>query len=278
MIYLYCGVDRCFDPIIDTFKYILDQNNIDSVISPVIEQNDDLWFVIWNKAHVLPKRCIIYNLDPTVEVVSKQMQGLIARSPDSEIVEIVNYCYGKTVEYLNKLPYPCSVMPYGYSKYHQTPDLDKDIDVLFYGNVSPRRRIILHAVNELCSRNGYKFVCRYNNLYNQNEKLQLIARSRIVVSFASEDAKQCETNDLARSSQVISSGNFIITEFIGDKVVEGKMKEYVPHFSTTDELLQLVEFYLENPQKRLDKIGQANQFKNDFDLESMFIDLVSKYC
>ena len=279
MIYLYCGADKCFDPMIKTFKYILDQNNIESVISPQIEQNDDLWFIIWNNAQKLPKKCIIYNLDPTVDVLSKQLQNLINNSPNSHILEIVNYCYGKTMDHLNKLSYPCSVMPYGYSSFHKLPIIDKDIDILFYGNISPRRAAILDKVKELCRERQYSIVCRNVDLYDQFEKSQMIARSRMVISFASEDAKLCETNDLARSSQVISSGNFIITEFIGDRVVEGKMNEYIPHFSTTEELLQLIEYYLDNPQKRLEKIDQAGiQFKEDFNLEHDFVSLITKYC
>ena len=116
---------------------------------------------------------------------------------------------------------------------------------------------------------------RYN-LFDEREKIITIASAKIIVSFASNDTKLFHGNDLARSAQVISSGGFVITEYIGDGTVETKMSEYVPHYNTVEELVDKVDYYLSNTDEREKMIALAKEkFPIDFNLEKSLIELVS---
>ena len=219
--------------------------------------------------------------------IDKELHKLIQRSTSktsstSKIIKFVDYCYGsnksKLADLLTSLNIEYKVLPYGYSSYHSlvkqvifstiTVATKYDIDILFYGNVIGRRIPMLLAVKDLAVRNNYNFVVRNYNLFDEREKVLTIARAKIIISLASADTLAFKGNDLARSAQVLSSGGFVITEFIGDSTVENVMKEYVPHYNTVDELLELLQYYLTNEAARSAKLKAiAERFPKDFPLE-----------
>jgi hypothetical protein len=288
MIYLLCHPRcLCFIPFLQNFEYILNKNGIRSefVLSydPKKDSGKHLWIVIWNQLEVLPRKCIIYNMDPMVSHIESGLKSLIYRSPRSKIIKLVDYCYGLNQTKLTDIKIPYSVLTYGYSPYHKflkssilKSDVKQDIDILFYGNVSERRIPMIMELANLCKQKNYKFMVRNYNLFDESEKVITIARAKIVVSFASNDTKLFHGNDLARSSQVISSGGFVITEYIGDETVESKMSEYVPHYKTVDELVSKVDYYLQNPDERDKLIALASEkFPQQFNLEKDLISLIS---
>ena len=295
MYYLLCHPQcRCFIPFLRNFEYLLKKNGHDAKLVFIYDANTDngtdLWFVIWNGLPILPKRCIIYNMDPMVPHINKQLHELIQQSKTSKILKFIDYCYGsnksKLADLLTSHNVPYKVLPYGYSSYHGlvkqvifctiTVPIKSDIDILFYGNVSGRRIPMLLAVKDLAVRNNYNLMIRNYNLFDEREKILTIARAKIIISFASADTLAFKGNDLARSAQVLSSGGFVITEFIGDSTVENIMKEYVPHYNTVDELLQLLQYYLTNEAARLAKLEViAERFPKDFPLEKNLLEIVT---
>jgi hypothetical protein len=288
MIYLLCHPGcRCFIPFLQNFEFILNKNGFESkfVLSYDPRQDDgkDLWIVIWNSIPILPRKCIIYNMDPMVPHIEEGLKSLIKRSQKSQILKLVDYCYGLNPTKLQDIKVPYSVLTYGWSPYHKIlkdkivpNNIEKDIDILFYGNVSQRRIPMIMAISNLSNQKGYKFVVHNYTLFDEVEKIKTIARTKIVVSFASNDTKLFHGNDLARSSQVISSGGFIITEYIGDNTVESKMSEYVPHYNNVDELVSKVDYYLQNPKEREKLITLGlEKFPLQFNLEKDLIKLVS---
>ena len=121
---------------------------------------------------------------------------------------------------------------------------------------------------------NYKLYVRHNNLYGI-EKLIYISRAKIILSYASQDTKDYKAHDLARSAELISTGSFTITEYIGDDTVEKKMDKYVPHYATIPEMLEKITFYLENPAERSKMIEKASElFPLEFNLEKSLIDLI----
>jgi hypothetical protein len=271
MIYLSCHKRAyCFISFLENFQWILNKNGYETKIVFEIEQNDDLWVIIWNSLPILPRKCIIYNMDPMLDHIFNELKSLIQNSPKTNVLQIVNYCYGKTFNKIKELNLQCSVMPYGYSDYHKTihASINDPTDILFYGNISPRRQKVLQQIYEFAVAKAYKLKIFNNNLYHTHDKIREIINSKIVISIASDDAKLFETNDLARSSQILSLGGFLITEYIGDTNVESKMEKYAPHFSTEKQLLYLLEYYLTHEEKRLEMIAKVKtEFKKDFDLE-----------
>jgi hypothetical protein len=157
---------------------------------------------------------------------------------------------------------------------HVPKDLVQDIDILFYGNVTGRRIPYFQAVMALCQKKKYRFVIRNYDLFDEIEKINLIARSKIVLSVASADTLSCRTGDLARSAQVISSGGFIMTELVGDVQVESQLSKYMPFYSTLPELLGKLELFLDNPtlRSRLTRVA-LDQFPKDFDMEASLVNL-----
>lgn len=280
MIYLLCSPDcKCFIPFLQNFEYILNKAQYPAkmVLSydPNTDDGTDLWFVIWNNISILPRKCIIYNMDPLVPHIELGIRSLIQRSQKTKIVCFVDYSHSSHFERINDLNLKHEVLLYGYSSYHMfmknkyvSSDIKQDIDILFYGNVAGRRIPYFQAVYQLCEKKGYKFVIRNYDLFDEIEKINLIARSKIILSVASNDTLNCKTGDLARSAQIMSSGGFIITELVGDTVIESKLSKYMPFYSSLHELLQKLELFLDNPILRikLSKLAME-QFPKDFNVE-----------
>jgi hypothetical protein len=286
MIHLLCSPHcHCFIPFLHNFEYILNKSGLPAKVTlsydPDTDDGTNLWFVIWNNLPVLPRKCIIYNMDPLVPHIEQGIRSLIQRSPNSTIVKFVDYTHSIHFERLADLNLDHSVLLYGYSSYHMylkekhvPKDIIQDIDILFYGNVTGRRIPYFQAIYALCQKRGYRFVIRNYDLFNEIEKITMIARSKIILSVASADTLACKTGDLARSAQVMSSGGFIITELVGDTLVESKLSKYMPFYSTLPELLQKLELFLDNPVLRNKLIRLTmEQFPKDFDMETDLIKL-----
>src|SRR5690606_24159943 len=119
--------------------------------------------------------------------------------------------------------------------------IEENIDIAFYGNIAGRRIKYIEELKNFSEENNYKFSVFNYNLFDENEKIKIILSSKIIISIASADTLKMNCNDLARSSQVLSLGKFIITEKMGDVDVENKMSEYTPHFSTIDEMKEMIQ-------------------------------------
>ena len=183
MIYLYCNPGcKCFIPFLQNLEFLLNKNGIPAKIdlqyNPATDTGEDLWFVIWNWIQVLPKKCIIYNFDPMVPHIDKGIHDLVTRSPHSKVLKFADYCYGLNQAKIADLNFDNTFLIYGHSVYHNyildrlVPfhnNITKDIDILWYGNISERRVPILKAVDELARRKGYKFMLRNNNLFDERE-------------------------------------------------------------------------------------------------------------
>lgn len=273
MIYLSCcPTAKCFIPFLENIQYLLNKNGFETKITFEIIENDDLWFIIWNGISKLPKKSILYNMDPMVDNIFNELKNL---TDEYKPLCILNYCYGKTFDKIKSLDIRCDVLLYGYSEYHKKLNLDKTTDVLFFGNIQHRRYEILKRVEELCHNKKYNLKIFNNNLYGEQKHIE-ICKSKIVISIASFDANLFQTNDLSRSSQILSSNNFLITEYIGDNIVETKMSKYCPHFKTVDELLNYIDFYMQNDNARQEMINLAqNQFPQDFNFEKDLLKAIS---
>lgn len=120
-------------------------------------------------------------------------------------------------------------------------EVEKDIDVLFYGGVNDRRVKFLQELVE------YKLVVRNNNLFG-DEKRQLIERSKIVIN--------CHYYDVAlfewpRVQHLIINGAFVISE---DSSNMEEYKSYCPivitKFNDPSDMKRAVNFYLYESEER----------------------------
>ena len=232
---------------------ILTKNNIQNDIVHNIHDNGELFVIFWpNLDQPLPKNCIIYNFDPMVPNVIKELFGIIG---DRKDVTIWDYCYSqKNYDILKCFKY--QILPYGISEFNEiVDDIPKDIDVLFFGGLNDRRREIFVKFNN--DNPKLKVCLKFNNLYDDIERKSFIKRSKIVLSICSNDALSCCTNDLARLSEVISNKTFIIAESIGDKMFESLSG--ITFLDNIDNLTKYVKYYIDRPEK---DIISENTFKN----------------
>lgn len=238
------------------------------------DDGSDLWFVIWNNLPRLPKRCIVYNMDPMVPHIESQFRDIVKRSPDTHIVQFLDYS-GNNHRQIADLGLPWGKLNYGHSSYHAhlkqqyvPQPVPQDIDILFYGNIMQARRMrFIHALQRLALQRNYRFVFRHYDLFDEREKVIMIARAKIVISFASEDTLKFQSNDLARSAQVVASGGFMLAEHVGDPV-EDKLVQYMAYYRNLEECISKVQYYLEHPEARTAMIQRAQvQFPLDFNLE-----------
>lgn len=279
---------QCFVPFLHNFSYLMSLHGIPSEVRDTYDYTSDdgrnLWFVIWNGLPRLPKRCIVYNMDPMVPHIEKEFREIVARSPDTTIVQFLDYS-GNNYQQISDLGLPWGKLTYGHSSYHAhlkeqyVPTLpEQDIDILFYGNIMQARRMrFIQALQRLAHKRNYRFVFRHYDLFNEAEKVTMIARAKVIVSFASEDTLKFRSNDLARSAQVISSGGFMIAEHVGDPV-EDQLVKYVAYYHTLDEFITTVDHYLQHPEARSAMITRAlAQFPLDFNLEQDLLAAVTPH-
>ena len=97
-------------------------------------------------------------------------------------------------------------------------------------------------MQDLANRKGYKFMVRNNTLFDEKEKLATICRAKIIFSMGSADTMLFHGNDMARSSQVLSMGEFLVTENIGDEKTEGTLGQYVPFYNNSKDMLEKLDF------------------------------------
>jgi SAM-dependent methyltransferase len=112
---------------------------------------------------------------------------------------------------------------------------DKDVDVLFYGSLNDRRRVLL---NELASK------CRVRHLYGVygEERDRAIARAHIVLNVHFYPAQIMEQ---ARISYLLNNGCFVVSE-------ESPANPYEDCLATApyDELAACCLHYLRHPEER----------------------------
>jgi hypothetical protein len=267
----------------NNFQYIFDSAGIESkIIHEVPEHQNvtDLWFCIWTGLSSLPKNCVVYNMDPMVEGVYESFIKLVKNSPPIKL--FIDYCNGGNHDKIAHLKIPYTIIPYGFSEFHETlydicltpkVKISKDIDVLFYGNISERRKRMLTNIQHYCCTQGYNLVIRNNDLYDEKEKAKLIARSKIVLSISGNDALEYKTNDLARLSYLICNKACIVTERIGDTFTEDQLD--LLFCNNVEEINHTITKYLTDDFLRLKNTEKVYKtFKELFPLQKQLISAV----
>lgn len=266
-----------FDHINDILEYILNYHKITYTVKYEIDTNsDDIWLGIWNDIYTeMPKHYIMFNIEP---MNLSRWKDMFKQKIEKSLF-IIDYSYTNVENYkqLNMNNY--KVMPFGYCSFNEeiyntykNKDNIKDIDILFYGSLTDRRNIIVESILELSIQNRFKFVIRNNNLFNYDEKTDLISRSKIIISIASSDPKLIRTNDLLRLSFLLSNKVFFITERIGDtKIEDNILGDYIVYYSEVNELLEKIVYYMNNEDERNNKVNRLYEYcKEKLNIVNLF--------
>ncbi len=120
--------------------------------------------------------------------------------------------------------------------YFKIPDMEKDIDVLFLGSLTKRRKRILKELSlqckvEVCSAFGTEA----NKYFN---------RAKIVLNIHAEDFPDTET----RVYEVLGSGTLLISETLASE--NPFTHEQFVEVNSVDEMCRKIDFYLKNEKDR----------------------------
>lgn len=264
---------NCLHHIIEIFMYILNKNKIDYDLKYNIENDNELWIGIFNNGET-PNKYIMINTEPlNVEYWENMLNNVIKNA-----LFIIDYSYGNENVYKKINISNYFILPIGYCELHETiyntvlASVDKDIDILFYGAITERRKNILTDITKFSNENNINFVLRNNDLYDYNEKSKILSRSKIVITIASRDPEILKTNDMFRLSFLLSNKIFFITEKIGDNIIENDIfGDYIDYYTTVDELKNKIIYYLNNPEERDNKANKLYEFsKNNYNIENNF--------
>lgn len=163
-------------------------------------------------------------------------------------------------------------VPFGYAPYYEEAfrrstggrTFTQDIDVLFFGWLSDRRKRILDRLSE---RGMNVHIVSHKAIVVKEELDKLLARSKIVLGLHVYDDPDAQIADFARFDYLLSNRLFAIHE---RPSAEARHLEFERNVTTCeyDDIPDTCAFYLERPELRTTKAEQAYQwFKSDFAIE-----------
>ncbi|MBC8088135.1 MAG: hypothetical protein H7Z40_12780 [Phycisphaerae bacterium] len=157
-------------------------------------------------------------------------------------------------QFVASLGVPYHYVPFGYAPYYESifqqntnhEAVVEDIDVLFVGFVSERRRVVLERIRAA----GLKLeVATYDNPLRGAALDRAIARSRIVLSiFAAEDPA-AQVPDFARLDHLLSNKRFVLHEQLPVGARHAEFEQHVPSCAYDDFPQQCIHF-LQHPAER----------------------------
>ena len=274
-------IDNCLHHIIEIFMYILYKNNITCILKYQLENDNEIWLGIFNDGKV-PNKYIMINTEP---INLDHWQNILKNAIQNALF-IIDYSYGNENVYKSMNINNYFILPIGYCNLHEiiynnsNLSIYKDIDILFYGALTERRKNILEIIQKFANENNINLVIRNNNLYDYNEKSSILSRTKIVITIASREPEILKTNDMFRLSFLLSNKIFFITEKIGDNIIEDDIfGKYIEYYNTIEELKSKILYYLNNPEERENKVNKLYEFaKNNYDIEKNFpIDKLKSY-
>jgi hypothetical protein len=154
-----------------------------------------------------------------------------------------DYCYYNKRALKKKFNINGDVITYGYMKmYDVVPHAkEKDIDVLIYGSMHPRRISVIETLRN----RGVNIVYRVDNLWAE-ERNQLLGRCKILLNIHFYASKILE---MPRLSLCLNNGVFVVTEDCGDMEDYMHLSDcmiFCPH----EKLVETVIEYLKKPIER----------------------------
>jgi SAM-dependent methyltransferase len=168
------------------------------------------------------------------------------------------------------------------AKITQKPEAQKDIDVLFYGLISPRRQILLDTLKQA----GLNVVhTPYQSTWSEEERNDYISRAKIVLNMAYADYSQIF--EMARVSLLMANHAFVLTENLERvKVTHNQqppeLKECLGFFDynieqQSTDIVEKCQHYINQPELRQTMVQKAYEYLHRISFEDYLSKAVDEY-
>lgn len=195
----------------------------------------------------IPDDAIIYNLDPLYYGGALENIGFFDILRKHKVVDYQK----KNVELMRSIGIEAYHLPYGYHDKLERVDqnIEKDIDVLFFGGVNNRRIKILKELE----KSGLNHKIITYGCYG-DELDEVVARSKIILNFHYQDVHPLE---VVRINYLLANKKFVITERGWDDD-DNKLYEPGVVFSEYSNLIDTCKHYINRDDER-DRIASKGQ-------------------
>ncbi len=232
----------------------------------------DLWVGFWNQVPMalLPHYYIFLNAEPIdVKLWSENEDWFRAMGNAQRVWSYTR----STVEYARQRGVSAQFVPFGYAPYYEAifqknvecKQLSQDIDVLFFGAMSERRRRMLDELQ----RRGMNVHVADRDHPAHGEKLdELLARAKIVLHIHFHEDPKAHYADLARLDHVLSNQLFVIHEKPSALLADPVFEKYITTCDY-DGIPDTCAYFLAEPAARTAKAASAREwFKSEYALNA----------
>lgn len=156
-----------------------------------------------------------------------------------------------------------SFLPFGAKPLTLPKNLEQNIDVLFIGSCDLRRVFVLESIRQHVTIYGDRWARNYPLMTDSlkskvsdhsvwGEQLyQLLFASKIVLNITRSHFYGAETGVNLRVFEALSAGAFLLTDYCEELAELFVVGEEIEVFRSSAELVEKVEYYLANPEKRM---------------------------
>jgi spore maturation protein CgeB len=164
-----------------------------------------------------------------------------------------------------------SFLPFGAKKLELPINVKQSIDVLFIGSCDLRRVFIFENIRSHVTVFGDRWSRNYPLMSDElksrvtdhsvwGEKLyQLLFASKIVLNITRSHFYGAETGINLRIFEALAAGCFLLTDYCEELTEIFVVGEEIEVFRSSVELVEKVEYYLANPEKRLEIARRGHQ-------------------
>lgn len=183
-----------------------------------------------------------------------------------------------------------SFLPFGAKPLGLPAHADQDIDVLFIGSGDLRRIFILETIRSHVTVYGNRWSRNYPLMSDELKARvidrsvwgvqlhQLLFSSKIVLNITRSHFYGAETGINLRIFEALAAGAFLLTDYCDELTELFVVGEEIEVFRSSDELVKKVEYYLANPEKRLEIARRGHQkFLKLYTWDSKASFLVNKF-
>jgi hypothetical protein len=186
------------------------------VLRSQVASSRDLFIGFWNDHPLvyMPRHYVFYNGEPLS--VPRWRDNADWWAAMRGALSIWGYAPGNEA-FVAPLGIAFTYVPFGYAPYYEetfranvgTERVEEDVDVLFFGTVSPRRLVV---INQLRGRGVNVLAVTRENPLHGAALDQAIARSKIVLGIHSHEDPTTHIADFARLDHLLSNRRFVLHE------------------------------------------------------------------